>query len=122
MRRLLRDVAENRPLGDVTTLMDPTVVNLIAVLDGRGRRAPKSKNGARLLGASVLGVEAQVKERREVEARGCVVLRWRRRAVSDHCVMRMKIQRKGSGGKGMGFFRTIVSRVRSVSRRRAGPA
>ena len=32
MRRLLRDVAENRPLGDVTTLMDPTVVNSIAVL------------------------------------------------------------------------------------------
>ena len=32
MRRLLRDVAENRPLGDVTTLMDPTVVNSIAAL------------------------------------------------------------------------------------------
>ena len=32
MRRLLRDVAENRPLGDVTTLMDPTVVNAIAAL------------------------------------------------------------------------------------------
>ena len=30
MRRLLRDVAENRPLGDVTTLTDPTVVNSIA--------------------------------------------------------------------------------------------
>lgn len=29
MRRLLRDVAENRELGDVTTLADPTVVNLI---------------------------------------------------------------------------------------------
>jgi len=29
MRRLLRDVAENRSLGDVTTLMDPTVVNAI---------------------------------------------------------------------------------------------
>jgi acetyl-CoA synthetase len=29
MRRLLRDVAENRELGDVTTLMDPTVVNAI---------------------------------------------------------------------------------------------
>jgi acetyl-CoA synthetase len=29
MRRLLRDVAENRELGDVTTLLDPTVVNLI---------------------------------------------------------------------------------------------
>ncbi len=26
MRRLLRDVAENRPLGDMTTLADPTVV------------------------------------------------------------------------------------------------
>ena len=27
MRRLLRDVAENRPLGDTTTLADPTVVD-----------------------------------------------------------------------------------------------
>jgi acetyl-CoA synthetase len=32
MRRLLRDVAENRDLGDVTTLTDPTVVNQIAEL------------------------------------------------------------------------------------------
>ena len=30
MRRLLRDVAENRPLGDVTTLADPSVVNAIS--------------------------------------------------------------------------------------------
>jgi acetyl-CoA synthetase len=30
MRRLLRDVAEHRNLGDVTTLADPTVMNLIA--------------------------------------------------------------------------------------------
>jgi acetyl-CoA synthetase len=29
MRRLLRDIAENRSLGDVTTLADPTVMNLI---------------------------------------------------------------------------------------------
>ncbi|MEK9810428.1 MAG: acetyl-coenzyme A synthetase, partial [Candidatus Nanopelagicales bacterium] len=29
MRRLLRDVAENRNLGDVTTLADPSVMNLI---------------------------------------------------------------------------------------------
>ena len=29
MRRLLRDVAENRQMGDVTTLADPTVMNLI---------------------------------------------------------------------------------------------
>jgi acetyl-CoA synthetase len=29
MRRLLRDVADHRPLGDVTTLLDPTVVNSI---------------------------------------------------------------------------------------------
>ncbi len=32
MRRLLRDVAENRQLGDVTTLTDPTVVNMISAL------------------------------------------------------------------------------------------
>jgi acetyl-CoA synthetase len=29
MRRLLRDVAEKRPLGDTTTLADPTVVDEI---------------------------------------------------------------------------------------------
>ena len=29
MRRLLRDVAEHRQLGDVTTLTDPTVVSMI---------------------------------------------------------------------------------------------
>jgi acetyl-CoA synthetase len=34
MRRLLRDVAENRPLGDTTTLADPTVV---AELQSRGQ-------------------------------------------------------------------------------------
>ena len=30
MRRLLRDVADNRPLGDTTTLADPTIVHEIA--------------------------------------------------------------------------------------------
>jgi len=30
MRRLLRDVAENRALGDTTTLADPSVVNELA--------------------------------------------------------------------------------------------
>ncbi len=29
MRRLLRDVTDKRELGDVTTLLDPTVVNAI---------------------------------------------------------------------------------------------
>ena len=29
MRRLLRDVAEHRHMGDVTTLADPSVMNLI---------------------------------------------------------------------------------------------
>ena len=29
MRRLLRDIAENREVGDVTTLTDSTVMNLI---------------------------------------------------------------------------------------------
>jgi len=37
MRRLLRDVAENRDLGDVTTLADPTVMNLI----GEGLKSGK---------------------------------------------------------------------------------
>ena len=38
MRRLLRDVADDRPLGDVTTLLDPTVVNSIKehMADGTG--------------------------------------------------------------------------------------
>jgi acetyl-CoA synthetase len=34
MRRLLRDVAENRALGDTTTLADPSVVHELA---DRGR-------------------------------------------------------------------------------------
>jgi acetyl-CoA synthetase len=36
MRRLLRDVAEHRELGDVTTLADPTVVNAINAKMGTG--------------------------------------------------------------------------------------
>ena len=38
MRRLLRDVAENRSLGDVTTLQDSTVMDLIS----SGLKAGKS--------------------------------------------------------------------------------
>jgi acetyl-CoA synthetase len=38
MRRLLRDVAEHRTLGDVTTLADPTVMGLI----GQGLAAAES--------------------------------------------------------------------------------
>jgi acetyl-CoA synthetase len=41
MRRLLRDVAENRPLGDTTTLADPTVVSEIQT-----RAADGSDEGA----------------------------------------------------------------------------
>jgi acetyl-CoA synthetase len=36
MRRLLRDIAEQRPLGDVTTLADAGVVNTIRDQSGRG--------------------------------------------------------------------------------------
>ncbi len=39
MRRLLRDVAEHRSLGDVTTLADPTVMNLIGA--GLAAEAPE---------------------------------------------------------------------------------
>ena len=42
MRRLLRDVAEHRELGDVTTLMDPTVVNMIDEKMRRARAPPKT--------------------------------------------------------------------------------
>lgn len=38
MRRLLRDVAENRSLGDVTTLTDSSVMKLIA------EKLPSTKN------------------------------------------------------------------------------
>jgi acetyl-CoA synthetase len=41
MRRLLRDVAEHRDLGDVTTLADPTVMNLVA----QGLDASSSSDG-----------------------------------------------------------------------------
>jgi acetyl-CoA synthetase len=43
MRRLLRDVAEHRDLGDVTTLLDPTVVNMI---DTQMRESPGSDEDA----------------------------------------------------------------------------
>src|ERR1700727_3826105 len=41
MRRLLRDVAEHRDLGDVTTLLDPTVVN--AIKQGMASGAPEKE-------------------------------------------------------------------------------
>jgi acetyl-CoA synthetase len=41
MRRLLRDIAENRELGDVTTLLDPTVTDAIR---GRMNDAPAEES------------------------------------------------------------------------------
>ena len=46
MRRLLRDVAENRQLGDVTTLTDSTVMDLIA--ERCRRRPPRTDRAQRL--------------------------------------------------------------------------
>ena len=40
MRRLLKDVAENRSLGDVTTLQDSTVMDLIS----SGMQSTKSED------------------------------------------------------------------------------
>jgi acetyl-CoA synthetase len=40
MRRLLRDVAENRAVGDSTTLADPNVMKLIS----EGLKAGKSED------------------------------------------------------------------------------
>ncbi len=41
MRRLLRDIAENRDLGDVTTLLDPTVTEAIRDRMSTGSAAPR---------------------------------------------------------------------------------
>ena len=37
MRRLLRDIAEKREVGDVTTLADSSVMNLISAGLGQGK-------------------------------------------------------------------------------------
>ena len=42
MRRLLRDVAEGRELGDTTTLADPSVVEEIRTGPGPGRRSGRA--------------------------------------------------------------------------------
>jgi acetyl-CoA synthetase len=42
MRRLLRDVAEHREMGDVTTLADPTVMNLIG--EGLEKKGAKDED------------------------------------------------------------------------------
>ena len=49
MRRLLRDIAENRELGDVTTLTDSSVMNLIKenMADRQGERGLAFGRGAR---------------------------------------------------------------------------
>ena len=46
MRRLLRDVAENRELGDVTTLTDSSVMDLIQSQAARPRPARTDRDGA----------------------------------------------------------------------------
>ncbi len=38
MRRLLRDIAEGRDLGDVTTLADPSVVSALQEAAGKGSK------------------------------------------------------------------------------------
>ena len=60
MRRLLRDVAENRPLGDTTTLADPTVVGEIRAArpGGGGQGETRASLGA-LVAALVLAAPAQ---------------------------------------------------------------
>ena len=56
MRRLLRDVAENRSLGDVTTLADPTIMNLIQEGLGAGTKPDSATvHGPRPGGSGELG-------------------------------------------------------------------
>ena len=63
MRRLLRDIAEGRELGDVTTLRDPDVMNQ---LEGRVKELPgrRGLNSVRRLSSAVPGPLAQLGERR----------------------------------------------------------
>ena len=58
MRRLLRDVAENRPLGDTTTLADPTVVDELrdALGSSKARRADGGSTLRRVLPALAAAV------------------------------------------------------------------
>ncbi|HEX2079416.1 MAG TPA: hypothetical protein VHG08_16945 [Longimicrobium sp.] len=44
MRRLLKDIAKGRALGDTTTLADPTVVARLRELRGVGRRVDDLTN------------------------------------------------------------------------------
>ena len=51
MRRLLRDVADNRPLGDTTTLADPAVVEEIR--DRADAEAPRGMSEERQRGVDL---------------------------------------------------------------------
>jgi hypothetical protein len=87
MRRLLRDVAENRPLGDTTTLADPTVVEEIKERsatgsDGEELHPRTNADGARFpAGAS--GVAAS-RDRSQGRHRSCAAARIR----STRCATR----------------------------------
>ena len=81
MRRLLRDVAENRPLGDTTTLADPAVVSEIATSRGAPADARRScgagvdvqparlSRAARANAATVRSMSAVVVRQLETERR-----------------------------------------------------
>ena len=78
MRRLLRDVADDRPLGDVTTLLDPTVVNSIKdhMADEAARRSNFSRHGSSMPDQGW----APVRAGRPTRSGGGVHLQHRRRA------------------------------------------
>ena len=90
MRRLLRDVAENRPLGDTTTLADPTVVEEIRSRgqDGGGQggldRSRGPRRSARPRGAGAGRDRARAgRERLGGAERGASAARSARLAVAD---------------------------------------
>ena len=67
MRRLLRDVAENRPLGDTTTLADPTVVEELR--DRAGRRSARGMSEERQRGVDLFNEAWRLMETREDDDR-----------------------------------------------------
>ena len=53
MRRLLRDIAEGRALGDVTTLRDPGVMGELEAQDRRGSATPRTERASGALLRSI---------------------------------------------------------------------
>ena len=78
MRRLLRDVAENRPLGDTTTLADPTVVAELQNAARRSRRRGLTRTALAVAAGRVLSAHSPPRSRAATAGQHATVA-WRSR-------------------------------------------